>query len=242
VEFAPDDPIARRRLGDLLRAHAWYEEAFRQYETLAQLTPDDLGVPLLLAGAAQGMGRVEEAVRWIEKASQAGSPDGASPLDRAARASASAFLAWAREAAVKAGRTEEAERLRARARRLSAGASGQSGSVRFVVTWAHPELRPALWTASLGALMPAPDNFPLFGAAEASLAESPAPVIELRLEPEDAARAARLGVRATVTALVAEGTPAERLARLDIGFGRVGAAEERVQVAFENGALRQVTK
>jgi tetratricopeptide (TPR) repeat protein len=241
VEFAPEDPIARRRLGDLLRAHGWYEEAFRQYETLAQLTPDDLGVPLLLAGAAQGMGRVEEAVRWIEKASQAGSPDGGSPLDRAARASASAFLAWAREAAVKAGRTEEAERLRARARRLTAGAAGQSGGVRFVVTWAHPELRPALWTSSLGALMPAPDNFPLFGAAEASLSESPAPVIELRLEAEDAARAARLGLRATVTALVAEGTPAERLTRLDVGFGRVGAVEERVKVTFENGVLLKVT-
>jgi tetratricopeptide (TPR) repeat protein len=240
VEFATEDPIARRRLGDLLRAHGWYEEAFRQYETLAQLTPDDLAVPLLLAGAAQGMGRVEEAVRWIEKASQAGSPDGASPLDRAARASASAFLAWARESAVKAGRTEEAERLRARARRLTAGGSGESGSVRFVVTWAHPELRPALWTSSLGAPMPAPDNFSLFGAAEASLAESPAPVIELRLEPEDAARAARLGARATVTALVAEGTPAERLTRLEVGFGRVGAAEERVRITFENGALRQV--
>jgi hypothetical protein len=30
VEFAPDDPGARRRLGDLLRAHGWYDEAFRQ--------------------------------------------------------------------------------------------------------------------------------------------------------------------------------------------------------------------
>src|SRR5262249_32730284 len=27
VEFSPDDPIARRRIGDLLRAHGWYSEA-----------------------------------------------------------------------------------------------------------------------------------------------------------------------------------------------------------------------
>jgi Ca-activated chloride channel family protein len=240
VEFAPEDPLARRRLGDLLRAHGWYEEAFRQYETLAQLTPDDLGVPLLLAGAAQGMGRVEEAVRWIEKASQAGSPDGGSQLDRAARATAGAFLAWAREAAVKAGKTEDAERLRARARRLTAGSAAQAGSVRVVVTWAHPELRPSLWTSSLGAMLPAPDNFPLFGAAEANLAESPAPVIELRLEPEDAARAARLGARATVTALVGEGTPGERLARLEVGFGSVGQVREKVKLTFEGGGLKEV--
>jgi tetratricopeptide (TPR) repeat protein len=34
VEFAPQDPLARRRLGDLYRAHGWYDEAYRQYETL----------------------------------------------------------------------------------------------------------------------------------------------------------------------------------------------------------------
>src|SRR5205085_7146952 len=71
VEFAPDDPAARRRLGDLLRAHGWYDEAFRQYLTLEQLTPDDPAVPLFLAAAAQGMGRVEEAVGWAEKAAAA---------------------------------------------------------------------------------------------------------------------------------------------------------------------------
>jgi Ca-activated chloride channel family protein len=32
VEFAPEDPLARRRLGDLLRAHGFYAEALRQYE------------------------------------------------------------------------------------------------------------------------------------------------------------------------------------------------------------------
>jgi Ca-activated chloride channel family protein len=53
VEFAPDDPVARRRLGDLLRAHGWYAEAARQYETLARLAPDDASVALLLSAAAQ---------------------------------------------------------------------------------------------------------------------------------------------------------------------------------------------
>ena len=117
VEFAPEDPVARRRLGDLLRAHGWYDEAFRQYETLAQLTPDDPAVPLLLAAAAQGMGRIEEAVSWAEKAASAGSPDGTSPVSRAARATASAFLAWARDEAARARHQDEVDRLRARAHR-----------------------------------------------------------------------------------------------------------------------------
>src|SRR5690606_36225543 len=34
VEFAPHDPLARRQLGDVLRAHGWFDEAQRQYETL----------------------------------------------------------------------------------------------------------------------------------------------------------------------------------------------------------------
>ncbi|HXK16214.1 MAG TPA: tetratricopeptide repeat protein, partial [Polyangiaceae bacterium] len=238
VEFAPEDPVARRRLGDLLRAHGWYEEAFRQYETLAQLTPDDQSVPLLLAAAAFGMGRVEEAVRWAEKAAETGSPDDSSPLSASARATASAFLAWARLAATAANKKDELERLRGRARRL-AQASASGGGVRLIATWAHPELRPALWTTALGAPMPATDNFPMFGVAECVLPESPAPSIELRLEPEDAARAARLGVKAVVTAIVGEGTPSEHIARLEVGFGGgAGPPQERVRVVFDGGALR----
>src|SRR6185436_8084569 len=118
----------------------------RQYLTLQTLTPDDPTVTLLIASAAQGIGRVEEAVGWAEKAAAAGSPDGTSMLSRAARATASAFLAWARE---------DALRLVARARRLAAGgaagAAGQPDAVRVIVTWSHPELHPALWTNTLGA-------------------------------------------------------------------------------------------
>ena len=218
VEFAPEDPVARRRLGDLLRAHGWYEEAFRQYETLAQLTPDDPTVPLLLASAAQGMGRIEEAVSWAEKAASTGAPDGSSPLARAARATASAFIAWAQADAARAGRKDEADKLLARGKRVAGADAATAGSVRFLVTWAHPELHPVLWTGALGAPMPAQDNFPLYGLAEAVLPAA-SPEIELRLDPEDAARAARLGARAIVTALVDEGTPAERIVHIDVGFG-----------------------
>jgi Ca-activated chloride channel family protein len=239
VEFAPEDPVARRRLGDLLRAHGWYEEALRQYETLAQLTPDDASVPLLLASAAQGMGRIEEAVGWAEKAAAAGSPDGSSPLSQAARANASAFLAWARDTAVRAGKQDDADKLRARARRIAGNAAAQPGSVRILVTWSHPELHPALWTSALGAMMPSPDNYPLYGVAQANVASSPAPGIELDLDPEDAARAARLGVTAVVTAIVNEGLPDERIARLEVGFrGGGGEPLEKVHIFYGDGSLR----
>jgi tetratricopeptide (TPR) repeat protein len=238
VEFAPEDPVARRRLGDLLRAHGWYDEAFRQYETLAQLTPDDAAVPLLLAEAAQGLGRTEEAVSWAEKAASAGSPDGTSPLSMAARASASAFLAWARDDATRAGRKDDAERLLARAKRLAGNDAAPSGHVRFLTTWSHPELHPVLWTSTTGAPMPAQDSFPLFGVAEAVVPASPTPTIELRLDPEDAARAARMGAHAVVTALVDEGAPTERIVRLDVGFGDAAHPIVDLKVVLDNGALR----
>lgn len=227
VEFAPEDPVARRRLGDLLRAHGWYDEAMRQYLTLQTLTPDDPAVPLLIAAAAQGLGRVEEAVSWAEKAAAAGSPDGAAPLSRAARATAVAFIAWAREEALKAGRKEDAEKLLTRARRLLAagGKPGQQSdaeSVRIIVTWSHPELHPTLWTNTLGAPMPSPDNFLPFGVAESKFNGSPARA-ELRLDPEDAARAARLQAKAVVTVIKGGGTPAETITHQEIGFGTVSA-------------------
>lgn len=238
VEFAPEDPLARRRLGDLLRAHGWYEEAFRQYETLATLTPDDSSVPLLLAAAAQGMGKVEEAVRWTEKAASVGSPDGSSPIALAARAHASAFLSWARLESVAKGKKEEASRLQARAARLASGE--RSKETRFVLTWAHPELRPALWTRSLGSPMPAPDNLPLYGVAQAYVATAPS-TVEVRLDREDAARAARLNAKAVLTAVVQEGTDKERIAHIEVGFRDAeGKPREHVVVRFEGGKLSVV--
>ncbi len=238
VEFAPEDPAARRRLGDLLRAHGWYEEALRQYLTLQTLTPDDASVPLLLASATQGMGRVEEAVGWAEKAVAAGSPDGKSALSRAARANALAFLAWARDDAQKANKNDDAERLLARANRLAAtGSSARGESVHVIVTWSHPELHPSLWTTHTGAPMPAPDNFPLFGVAEARMPAGTTKV-ELRTDPEEAARAARLGVSAVVTVISGEGGKTPTIARTNVTFGTLQAPAERLIVTLENGALR----
>ena len=238
VEFSPEDPGARRRLGDLLRAHGWYEEAYRQYETLARLTPDDASVSLLLAAAAQGMGRIEEAVRWTEKA--AGTSDGASPLARTSHALASAYLAWARDEAARSGRKNEATELRKRARRLGPlGAS--SDGVQVILTWSHPELRPDLWSNSLGAPMPVPDGNPLLGVAEATLSATKSDgMVELRLEPEDAARAARLGADAVLTTIVGEGSEAEKIQRLVVSFEpRAGTGPLIRRFRVDGGNLRE---
>jgi Ca-activated chloride channel family protein len=240
VEFAPDDPLARRRLGDLLRAHGWYEQAQRQYETLAALTPDDPSVPLLLAAAAQGTGKVEEAVRWLEKASGTSAPDEASPVALAARALASAFLAWTREESTRAGNLEEAQRLRTRAARLVAMQPGQG--LRVVLSWSHPELRVALWTNALGSMMPAPDNLPLLGVAQAYVPTDPTPELSLRLDPDDAVRAARMGLTATLTVLLDEGNANERIVQRQVRFEtHDGHAPDTLNLRFVDGELREET-
>jgi Ca-activated chloride channel family protein len=230
VEFFPDDPVGRRRLGDLLRAHGWYDEAFRQYETLAKLTPDDALLPLLLAASAQGMGKVEEAIRWTEKAGAASAPDATSNSGRVARAFASAFLAWAREDATKGGRTRELESLRERARRLTAVDAPKAGAARVILTWTHPELHPVLWSDALGAPMPAPDTDPLLGIAQAVLPRGEGR-LELRLEPDDARHAARLGAEALLTVLIDEGTPQEKILRVPVAFPEAGATRRVFRVA-----------
>ena len=66
VEFDPDAPGSRRLLGDLFLAHGWYEEAYRQYESLLLVEESPLH-RLRLGMAAAGAGRVDEALR-LERA------------------------------------------------------------------------------------------------------------------------------------------------------------------------------
>jgi Ca-activated chloride channel family protein len=237
VEFAPEDPGARRRLGDLLRAHGWYDEAMRQYETLARLSPDDSSVQLLLAAAAQGMGRTEEAIGYTERAAGVGAPEG-SPMAKTSRSLASAFLAWARDEAIKGGHRDEADRLRERARRLSVDTS--PGGIRLILTWSHPELHPELWSNAPGTLMPAADGNPLLGVAETQLSASAGPLVELHLEHDDAERAARLGAEAALTAIIDEGNDGERIIRVPVSFARVnGKALEKRRFRWDGSTLHE---
>ncbi|MFT3772002.1 MAG: VIT domain-containing protein [Minicystis sp.] len=234
VEFAPDDPIARRTIGDLLRAHGWYAEAARQYETLARLTPDDAGVPLLLAAAAQGQGRLEEAVKWTEKGGAAGAPDAEQSAARTARAFAATYLAWGRVEALAGGRKDEAEALAARLARVRSTERTAAESLRgtrATLVWAHPELHPTLWTNALGAAMPAPEGDVTLGVAAATVPDRDGAFVEVRVEPDEVEHAARLGAEATLTVVFDEGGAGEKIVRTRVTFARGGPPIRRFSLS-----------
>jgi Ca-activated chloride channel family protein len=242
VEFSPDDPIARRRIGDLLRAHGWYPEAQRQYETLARLAPDDASVALLLASAAEGMGKLEEAVRWTEKGGASGAPDADSGPARTARAFAATWLSWGRLDALTANRADEAKALAARLARIRSterlSGSAQKGTY-VTLTWSHPELHPTLWTNALGAAMPAPEGDVTLGIAGAMVPAKDGAFVEVRVEADEIEHAARLGAEAWLTVVFDEDGPGEKIVKTKIVFATSGPAKRRFSLA--GAAVKEVT-
>jgi tetratricopeptide (TPR) repeat protein len=239
VEYAPDDPVARRRLGDLLRAHGLFADAARQYETLARLAPDDGSVPLLLAAAAEGLGKLEEAVKWTEKGGAAGSPDAEQSPARTARAFAATYLAWGRKAALDAGRADEAKALATRLARVLSTERTSSEALRgtrVALTWAHPEFHPTLWSNALGALMPAPEGDVTLGIAQAIMPDREGAMIEVRLEPEELEHIARLGATASLTAVFDEGGAGEKIVKIPLKFNR----EPTLRFSLAGGSVREV--
>ncbi|MBK7579408.1 MAG: AgmX/PglI C-terminal domain-containing protein [Myxococcales bacterium] len=219
VEFSPDDPVARRRLGDLLRAHGWFADARRQYETLATLTPDDPSVALLQALAAQGEGQLEAAVRWTEKGRGAGAPDVDSGPAATARAFAATFLAWGRLDARQGKREEEVAQLLARAEQVLTSERAKSGSgARATLTWAHPELHPVLYTNALGSPMPAAEGDVTLGVAQARLPSKGDRWVEIRIEKDEVEAAARLGAEVVLTVVFDELGKGEKIVRLPVRF------------------------
>jgi Ca-activated chloride channel family protein len=234
VEFAPEDPVARRRLGDLLLSHRFFAEAARQYETLAGLTPDDSKVSLLRAAAAEGQGLLEEALKWAERGGASGAPDGSSGAAVTARALAATHLAWARIAAAEGKRAEELEALAARASRVLSGARldpDKPVGVRVSLTWSHPELHPSLWTNALGTPMPAPDGDVTLGVAQAMVPERADSFVEVRLEPADLAHVARLGATAELTVVFDELGKTEKIVRKRVKFSADGTPAQRFTLA-----------
>ncbi len=236
VEFSPDDPVARRRLGDLLRSHGWYAEAERQYQTLAQLSPEDSTVPLLLGAAAEGQGQLEAAVRWIEKTAESGPPTagaGQSPSS-VAHALSATYLAWGRIAAKAGKRDKELQALIARATRVLAddrGAGSSKDTVRVSLTWSHPELHPTLWSDALGSSMPAPEGDVALGISQVRLPKGKRSHIEVRVEPDEVERAARLGAEAILTVVFDELGKGEKIVKLPLRFERGGPAVLKLTVA-----------
>lgn len=93
VEFDPLSPHSRRLLGDIFFRYHWYERAYRQYQDLTEMTPEDALATIRLARAAAGTGRVDEALRILRKVAAGEGRPGADDPRRFARLHAAAYLA-----------------------------------------------------------------------------------------------------------------------------------------------------
>ncbi len=138
VEFAPFRPAARHRLGDLYRTYGWYEDAYRQYETLGVMVPSDEGVLILLAEAAALAGRVDEAVRLAERVSQTAGEGGPLTPASVARLFNAIRLLELRIEARKQDDKKKLKELVKRARR--AGVLRDTAALKVVLKWSHPDV------------------------------------------------------------------------------------------------------
>jgi Ca-activated chloride channel family protein len=189
VEFAPLDELARRRLGDLYRAHGWFEDAYRQYQTLATIRPDDPTVLLLLASAAAGTGRTDEALRLEQRLMETSSPYSGASRDGIARVAqlwSSVRFAMLRAEAREAGDETRLAALSQRMRR--SGVLNGAGAFRATLTWSHPDARVSLWASHPSMPVTRPEELsPEFGIEAFDVAEQEegAYRIEVRRSTED---------------------------------------------------------
>lgn len=232
VERTPYDPWARQRLGDLYRAHGWHDDAYREYRALSRLRPDDDGVLLLLARAAAGAGRTDEALRLEQRLAEtvdAGHLEGVAAISR--------LWTTTRLAAMKAeASADELARLRRRERRT--GVLRNPPAVLITLTWPHPEDAPQLSmrlpsTPEETSWERAPVSAPLYGLEGASIRELAGDeTIRLQIRRTDAD-----GLRdwqSVLTVIVGLGTPEERILRQELTLNRDRQVQE---FTLQNGVL-----
>ena len=217
VEFAPYDPYARRWLGDLYRAAGWFEDAYRQYETLQTLTPDDDGVLLLLASAAAGAGRVDEALRLEARVSRNAEPGFESGNARIATLLSGMRLAGLRMAAAAANDQDALAKVQARS--AQSGALRDAGVLRAYLSWAHPDAGTEMWTAPPDGVLNRPEDMGgQFGIEAWNVLDLSAGPVRVEVRHPDA-----IGMRTVHADLLLvwnEGQPTERVERIDLAFDR----------------------
>jgi Ca-activated chloride channel family protein len=156
VEFQPMDELARRRLGDLYRAHGWYEDAYRQYETLVSIRPDDPTALLLLAQAAAGAGRIDEALRLEQRVMETSEQGAMEGVARTAMLWSSVRFAELRKDARERGAESDLDALLMRMRR--SGVLRNARALRVSLVWSHPDANVSLWTSHPGLSLSRPDD------------------------------------------------------------------------------------
>lgn len=249
VEFAPFDPWGRRRLGDLYRANQLFEAAYREYQVLGWLTQQDDSVFLLLASAAAGMGRTDEALRLCSRIAEA---VGARSSDRGVSAWARALYAvlFAR---LRSATPDQGELAKLEQRGRSDGLRGYAGKLTFAVTFSHPDAGVQLFLIPPGTEAPpqptgkknkAPPVV-FDGQRAATLAGS----IGLEAQRYDRVPAGRFGVTVRKTGVTSGPTEGELLV-----IANAGEADTRVRrlpikftadssvhsFTYENGELKAI--
>jgi Ca-activated chloride channel family protein len=233
VEFAPNDELSRRRLGDLYRAHGWFEDAYRQYRTLAAIRPDDPTVFLLLAQAAAGAGRIDEALRLEQRLAETAQPGQAFGPARTAILWSSVRLAELRK---DARAHDDEERLRAYLGRMRrGGVLREAGALRASLTWSHPDANLSLWASHPGLSLTRPtDIAPELGIEVFDLDEQEPGIyrVEVRRREGDGLTA----VTAKLTIVWREGRDDERIEVIPLRFD---AEHASYAWAIEGDALRE---
>jgi Ca-activated chloride channel family protein len=190
-------------------------------------------VALLRAAAAEGLGKLEEAVRWTEKGGSAGAPDVEQSPAFTARAFAATYLAWGMLAAEEGGRSDELGVLRSRFGRVAAGEpGGGKPGARVTLTWSHPELHPVIWSNALGAPMPAREGDVTLGIGQVTMPDRGSAYVEVRIEPDELDHVARLGATAVLTVVFdgAGGSEAPKVIKLPVSFARDGKPVRRFAI------------
>jgi len=208
VEFAPNDELARRRLGDLYRAHGWYEDAYRQYQTLQTIRPDDPMVLLLLAQAAAGAHRTDEALRLEQRVMETAPPGARDGVARIAQLWSSVRFAELRQNARSANDQDQLAALLARMRR--SGVLRGAGAMRVSLVWEHPDADVALWAAYPGRPLARPTDLSSELGIEAfDVDETEAGTYRIEVRRTSNDRIATLSARLVV--VWNEGQPDERV-------------------------------
>ncbi len=233
VENAPLDPWARERLGDIYRAHGWYDDAYREYQTLARLRPGQPSVLLSLAHAAAGAGRMDEALRLEQRLSETADDDteGTNVADLA--------RLWTRVRLAHLESDASSDDLRAELarRERETGALRSPPAIFVALTWQHPDDRPELHVRYPG--NEDEDHWeraPLLGPEEGIEAidvrdrEDGTYLFEIRREERDALRP----IEAELLVVIAPGTPDQRILEKTVTLTREA---RRVRVALAGDAL-----
>lgn len=216
VELAPLDELARRRLGDLYRAHGWHHDAYRQYQTLREIRPDDPSVLLLLAQAAADAGRVDEALRLERRLMQTAQPGDSAGVARTALLWSSVRFARLRKAADDQERIAALER-----RRRASGILREAGQLRVTLVWSHPDAQLALWGGLPGLSLTRPNDItPEYGLEAFDLEEQEAGTYRFEVRRSADENGELTPVTAQLVVVWNEGEDDEQIELIDLTFDR----------------------